>query len=157
MARCVERAQRDARDRPGNARVDRAPHLLKLRLHGAETYSPGYGPSMPSLVLGPLLRYVGETEAVLWVETDSACEVEILGTRERTFCVCGHHYALVCCGDLEPGSWHEYEVQLDGERVWPRDGRLSRRAPSTPTRRRRRSRSRSAPAAWRRRTSRRTR
>jgi hypothetical protein len=72
-------------------------------------------------VLGPVLRYVGETEAVLWVETDSACEVEILGTRERSFCVCGHHYALVCCGDLEPGSWHEYEVLLDGERVWPRD------------------------------------
>jgi hypothetical protein len=76
---------------------------------------------MPSLVLGPLLRYVGETEAVLWVETDSPCEVEILGTRERTFCVCDHHYALVCCGGLERGSWHEYEVQLDGERVWPLD------------------------------------
>jgi len=75
---------------------------------------------MPSLVLGPLLRYVGETDAVLWVETDAACEVEILGTKERTFCVCGHHYALVCCGDLEPGTWHEYEVLLDGERVWPR-------------------------------------
>jgi hypothetical protein len=76
---------------------------------------------MPSLVLGPLLRYVGETEAVLWVETDSECEVEILGTRERTFCVCDHHYALVCCGGLEPGTWHEYEVLLDGEQVWPQD------------------------------------
>jgi hypothetical protein len=76
---------------------------------------------MPSLVLGPLLRYVGETDAVVWVETDSACEVEVLGTRERTFCVCDHHYALVCCGGLEPGTWHEYEVLLDGERVWPRD------------------------------------
>jgi hypothetical protein len=75
---------------------------------------------MPSLVLGPLLRYVGETDAVIWVETDTACEVEVLGTRERTFCVCDHHYALVCCGGLEPGSWHEYEVVLDGERVWPR-------------------------------------
>jgi hypothetical protein len=76
---------------------------------------------MPSLVLGPLLRYVGETQAVIWVETDSGCEVEVLGTSERTFCVCGHHYALVCCGDLEPGSWHEYEVLLDGQRAWPRD------------------------------------
>jgi PhoD-like phosphatase len=76
---------------------------------------------MPSLVLGPLLRYVAETEAVIWVETDAACEVEVLGTRERTFCVCGHHYALVCCDGLEPGSWHEYEVLLDGERVWPLD------------------------------------
>jgi hypothetical protein len=76
---------------------------------------------MPDLVLGPLLRYVGETVAVIWVETDRPCEVEVLGTREPTFCVCGHHYALVCCGDLDAGSWHEYEVHLDGERVWPQD------------------------------------
>ncbi len=74
---------------------------------------------MGELVLGPLLRYVGEREAVIWVETREACEVEILGARERTFCVCDHHYALVCCGDLEPGTWHEYEVRLDGEKVWP--------------------------------------
>jgi hypothetical protein len=79
-------------------------------------------PPVPNLVLGPLLRYVGETEAVIWVETDAACEVEVLGTRERTFCVCGHHYALVCCGGLQPGAWHEYEVRLDGARVWPEDG-----------------------------------
>jgi hypothetical protein len=76
-------------------------------------------PPVPKLVLGPLLRYVGETEAVLWVETDSPCVVEALGTRERTFQVCGHHYALVCCGGLQPGTWHEYEVRLDGEPVWP--------------------------------------
>jgi hypothetical protein len=74
---------------------------------------------MGSLVLGPLLRYVGEREAVIWVETSEAGEVEILGAREPTFCVCDHHYALVRCGDLEPGTWHEYEVELDGERVWP--------------------------------------
>ena len=76
---------------------------------------------MPELVLGPLLRYVGETEAVIWVETDAPCEVEVLGSRERTFCVCDHHYALVCCGGLERGAWHEYEVRLDGELVWPVD------------------------------------
>jgi hypothetical protein len=83
---------------------------------------------MPALVLGPLLRYVGETEAVIWVETDAPCEVEVLGTRDRTFCVCDHHYALVRCGDLERGSWHEYEVRLDGERVWPQNGRFPRSA-----------------------------
>jgi len=77
---------------------------------------------MPSLVLGPLLRYVGETEAVFWVETDAPCEVEVLGARERTWCVCRHHYALVCADGLEPGAWHEYEVRLDGERVWPEPG-----------------------------------
>ncbi|MFN2616968.1 MAG: alkaline phosphatase D family protein [Thermoleophilaceae bacterium] len=74
---------------------------------------------MPALVLGPLLRYVGETEAVVWVETDATCRVELLGSSERTFCVAGHHYGLVRAEGLEPGTWHEYEVALDGERVWP--------------------------------------
>src|SRR5687768_14956062 len=87
-----------------------------------ETYPADTLRTMPELVLGPLLRYVGETEAVIWVETDAPCEVEVLGSRDRTFCVCGHHYALVCAGGLEPGSWHEYEVRLDGERVWPEPG-----------------------------------
>ena len=79
-------------------------------------------PSVPNLVLGPLLRYVGETEAVIWVETAGPCEVEVLGTRERTFRVLDHHYALVRCEGLQPGTWHEYEVRLDGERVWPTEG-----------------------------------
>ena len=70
-------------------------------------------------MLGPLLRYVGETEAVVWVETDSPCEVEVLGARERTFCVKGHHYGLVRAEGLERSSWHEYEVTLDGELAWP--------------------------------------
>ena len=52
--------------------------------------------SMPGLLLGPMLRYVSETEATVWVETDGPCEVEVLGRRDRTFCVDGHHYALVC-------------------------------------------------------------
>jgi len=74
---------------------------------------------MAKLVLGPLLRYVGETEAVLWVEADEPCEVEILGQAERTFSVCGHHYALVIVDGLAPGSTTEYEVALDGDRCWP--------------------------------------
>ena len=77
---------------------------------------------MATLVLGPLLRYVGETEAVVWVETDEACEVEVLGHREPTFCVAGHHYALLIADGLEPGSATEYEVALDGERRWPEPG-----------------------------------
>jgi len=74
------------------------------------------------LVLGPLLRYAGETEAIVWVETDAACEVEVLGCRSRTFHVEGHHYALVCVFGLEPGGVYEYEVLLDGERRWPETG-----------------------------------
>jgi PhoD-like phosphatase len=76
---------------------------------------------MAGLLLGPILRYISQTEATVWVETDEPCEVEVLGHRERTFCVSGHHYALVCLRDLEPGSTQEYEVKLDGERAWPVD------------------------------------
>jgi PhoD-like phosphatase len=74
---------------------------------------------MPELVLGPILRHVGERDATVWVETDEACEVEVLDHMEPTFCVEGHHYALVCIEGLEPGSRFEYEVSLDGERRWP--------------------------------------
>jgi len=77
---------------------------------------------MADLVLGPLLRYVDETEATVWVETDSPCEVEVLGRREPTFTVEEHFYALVRIEDLEPDSVHEYQVALDGERRWPLAG-----------------------------------
>ena len=77
---------------------------------------------MPELLLGPLLRYAGETDATVWVETDAACEVEVLGGRSRTFHVEGHHYALVHVARLEPGGAYEYEVLLDGERRWPEAG-----------------------------------
>ncbi len=77
---------------------------------------------MADLVLGPLLRYVSETEATVWVETDAACEVEVLGRSEPTFGVGGHHYALVRIEGLEPGGDYEYEVALDGERRWPEPG-----------------------------------
>jgi hypothetical protein len=77
---------------------------------------------MADLVLGPLLRYVSETEATVWVETDGPCEVEVLGHREPTFGFDGRHYALVRIEDLEPGGFYEYEVTLDGERRWPLPG-----------------------------------
>ncbi|MFL5872645.1 MAG: alkaline phosphatase D family protein [Solirubrobacterales bacterium] len=77
---------------------------------------------MPELLLGPILRYVSETEATVWVETSDPCEVEVLGHREPTFRVDGHHYALVCIADLEPASRYEYEVRLNGEVRWPEPG-----------------------------------
>jgi hypothetical protein len=79
---------------------------------------------MATLVLGPLLRYVGSTSATVWVETDQAVEVDVLGHRARTFAVDGHHYALVVVDGLAPGSVVPYEVRLDGIVVWPPvDGR----------------------------------
>ena len=75
---------------------------------------------MPDLVLGPLLRYVSDSEATVWVETDAPCEVQVLGRRTRTFTVAGHHYALVLIEGLDPGSTLPYEVALDGVARWPR-------------------------------------
>jgi hypothetical protein len=75
------------------------------------------------LVLGPLLRHVGPDDATVWVETDAPCDVGVLVERSfhrsRTFRVKDHHYALVTIAGLRPGSSREYEVRLDGERVWP--------------------------------------
>jgi hypothetical protein len=73
----------------------------------------------PELVLGPMLRYVSETEATIWVETDRECLVEVLGRDAPTFEVAGHHYGLLVVDGLAPGSEHEYQVTLDGTVRWP--------------------------------------
>src|SRR5919112_332715 len=81
---------------------------------------------MAILVLGPLLRYTGAHDATIWVEIDGPCEVQVavdgMGHRARTFSVEGHHYALVLIRGLEPGSYYEYSVALDGKQVWPEEG-----------------------------------
>ena len=71
---------------------------------------------MARLVLGPMLRYVDSTSAVVWVETDATCQVEVLGVSCPTFALHGHHYGLV---ELTPGSVLPYPVNLDGEQAWP--------------------------------------
>jgi hypothetical protein len=75
---------------------------------------------MDGLLLGPLLRYVDEARATIWVETDRPCEVEILGHRASTWSVHGHHYALVLIEGLQSATETPYDVRLDGELVWPR-------------------------------------
>ncbi|HEV2743004.1 MAG TPA: alkaline phosphatase family protein, partial [Rubrobacter sp.] len=79
----------------------------------------------PNLILGPLLRYAGATDATIWVETDAPCTVEVitdgLSHGSPTFTVEGHHYALVRLTGLQPASYHEYSVSLDGARVWPEE------------------------------------
>ena len=74
---------------------------------------------MAELVLGPLLRHLTDHSVTVWVETDAACEVDILGRTARTFSVHGHHYALVVVDGLEPGSRQEYQVRLDARVAWP--------------------------------------
>jgi phosphodiesterase/alkaline phosphatase D-like protein len=74
---------------------------------------------MADLVLGPMLRYVSDTEATIWVETSEPCEVTVLAATEPTFTVEGHHYALVRVEGLKPDTEHAYDVRLDGEVRWP--------------------------------------
>jgi PhoD-like phosphatase len=75
------------------------------------------------LALGPLIRYVDETSASIWVKTQGAAEVTVraggASWRARTFCAHGHHYALVVADGLEPGSLTPYSVEVDGTMVWP--------------------------------------
>lgn len=83
------------------------------------TSSLDHGP----LRLGPLLRFVGQRHATIWVETTRAARVAVLVGERRwsapTFRVEGHHYALVIVDGLEPGQEYEYVVTIDEERVWP--------------------------------------
>ncbi|GAB2515509.1 DUF7800 domain-containing protein [Nocardiopsis aegyptia] len=77
-----------------------------------------------SLLLGPLLRHVGETTATVWVETDAPCHVRIrvdgdVTATAATFTVHGHHYAVCEIEGLPPGAALPYEVHLDDDRVWP--------------------------------------
>ncbi|MDF5751825.1 alkaline phosphatase D family protein [Spongiactinospora sp. TRM90649] len=79
---------------------------------------------MPKLLLGPLLRYVDETRATIWVQTDAPCVMRVSGdgfetVAADTFTVHGHHYALAVVTGLEPGGSYHYTVELDGERAWP--------------------------------------
>lgn len=78
---------------------------------------------MAKLLLGPLLRHVGERDATVWVETDTPCEVEVragfVSGHQRTFTIAGHYYALVVLTGLELGSSTPYVVRLDGDIVWP--------------------------------------
>lgn len=87
---------------------------------------------MPDLVLGPVLRFVDDSRATVWVETDRPATVEIrtdpppAGATDgpaaaATFAVAGHHFAIVTVAGLAPGTDHTYEVCLDGVRRWPLD------------------------------------
>ncbi|WP_214404070.1 alkaline phosphatase D family protein [Pseudonocardia lacus] len=74
-----------------------------------------------SLVLGPVLRHVGDTTATVWVQTESPATVRVLGCEARTFQVQESHYALVPVTGLTPDTDTPYEVHLDGRRVWPQE------------------------------------
>lgn len=56
---------------------------------------------------------------MVWVQTEQAAHVEILGSSARTFEVQDRHYALVPVQGLTPDSITEYQVHVDGAQVWP--------------------------------------
>ncbi|MHB9754007.1 alkaline phosphatase D family protein [Streptomyces sp. BYX5S] len=80
---------------------------------------------MARLRLGPLLRYVDEETATVWVEASRPCVAEVrcadgASGSAPTFQIDGHHYALVPVTGLTPGTETPYEVILDGGGpVWP--------------------------------------
>jgi phosphodiesterase/alkaline phosphatase D-like protein len=70
-----------------------------------------------------MLRYIGETDATVWVETSApgVVTVEADGREWRapTFGVKGHHYALVVVDGLAPGDELPYAVRIGDVPVWP--------------------------------------
>lgn len=79
-----------------------------------------------ALVLGPLLRYVDETTAAIWVEVRRQGQVVVRAAggawSAPTFAAHGHHYALVEVDGLAPGTVQDYTVEVDGVEVWPLPG-----------------------------------
>ncbi|MGH3356409.1 MAG: alkaline phosphatase D family protein [Nocardioidaceae bacterium] len=75
------------------------------------------------LLLGPLLRYVDETTATIWVEVAQRGPVTAtVGTRSfetHTFTVHGHHYALVEVDGLAAGTSTPYELRVGDVAAWP--------------------------------------
>jgi hypothetical protein len=71
------------------------------------------------LLLGPALRHVSDTTALIWVQTENACTIEVLGCSALTFEVQGYHFALVLVTGLTPDSVTEYHVSVEGTTVWP--------------------------------------
>ena len=75
------------------------------------------------LVLGPMMRFVDETSASVWVESRAAARILVRADGRSweapTFAVHGHHYALVEVDGLVPGTITPYTVEINGHHVWP--------------------------------------
>ena len=77
------------------------------------------------LRLGPLLRFVDDTSATIWVESADTATVTVeagqVTASAPTFAAHGHHYALVELTGLPAGTATPYRVLVDGGQVWPPD------------------------------------
>ena len=75
------------------------------------------------IVLGPMLRYLDDHQATIWLEVAQEADVTVR-TAERswsthTFAAHGHHFALVILDGLSSGETYEYSVEVNGEHAWP--------------------------------------
>jgi phosphodiesterase/alkaline phosphatase D-like protein len=70
-----------------------------------------------------MLRYIGETDATVWVEASGPAVVTVEADgrqwRAPTFRVKGHHYAIVVVDGLTPGDELPYAVRIGDVAVWP--------------------------------------
>ncbi|MET4048371.1 hypothetical protein BJD99_15860 [Rhodococcus sp. 1163] len=83
-----------------------------------------------SLVLGPLVRYVGVDSATFWFEFDVPGTVAVrtaVGVvgEAHTWGLHGHHYALVALTGLPANTAITYDVTFDDTRIWPEPGATS--------------------------------
>ncbi len=99
-------------ERPSRTSAIRALGSPTRTASGKPARARGFVAKRSSGVAAPAIP---SPSATVWVETDAACEVDVLGQRARTFHVEGHHYAVVAVTGLAPSSSVEYEVRLDGE------------------------------------------
>src|SRR5699024_441207 len=79
----------------------------------------------PEILVGPVVRYLDRTGATVWAEVSRPWRGRSRpGGREAVAASCGvhgHRFALRHPPGLESGAEPPYQVELDGETVWPLD------------------------------------
>lgn len=79
---------------------------------------------MNFLCVGPLVRAISATSAVIWAEFAQPCTVTISATldtspeqppifvKNRTISIGGHHYVASQLQGLEPACWYHYHIEI---------------------------------------------
>src|SRR5437870_156713 len=78
---------------------------------------------MAQLRVGPLVRAISATSAVIWTEWSHPCEVIVKAKPEntesgevristRTITVGGHYYAAPALVGLQAGTWYTYRLSV---------------------------------------------
>ena len=126
---CWSSARSGCAARAGKARVDRAAHLAGAQPPRAESTprardSAGYVRPCRSSCSDPCSRYVGETEAVIWVETDGPARSRCSARASAPSASAATTTRSSAPAGSSPAPGTSTRSTLDGERVWPRRTRL---------------------------------